>query len=74
MRLAEVFFNHYKVLKAHSRDDEAQYYLVKAYDILRQKSDSIKEGRRRRDMLNRVPLSKAILSAMEGSPTTGAIP
>ena len=65
LRTEEVLFNHYQVMKAAGREEERQLYLVQAHAVLQKKADSIREDDYRKSFLERVPLSRAILSAMQ---------
>ncbi len=67
LRTEEVIFNHYLALKANNREQEAIMYLKKAYSILNRKSESIKDVTIRRKFQERVPISKAILAAVNAS-------
>jgi tetratricopeptide (TPR) repeat protein len=64
IRLEEIFYDHYRILKAiPDRQIDAKYYLTKAYTILQNKADSLKNEEYKYSFLHLVPISRAILSA-----------
>jgi tetratricopeptide (TPR) repeat protein len=60
VRMEEVFFNHYCILKTVENPD-AKKYLYRAYEILQQKADSLNQEQKHK-FLDRVLLSRNILS------------
>jgi predicted ATPase len=64
LRTEEVLFNHYRVLRAAGKEAEGRPYLEQAYAVLQKKAASISEDAYRKSFLERVPLSRAIVSAM----------
>jgi hypothetical protein len=67
LRVKEIYFNHFKVLQAAGHVGEARNYCREAYAVLIQKADSVREPNLRESYLHRVPLSRAIMTAMETS-------
>jgi len=65
LRVEEIYFNHAKVLQAAGDAKEAQNFCRQAHEVLVQKAGSIREPHLRESYLQRVPLSKAIMTAME---------
>jgi tetratricopeptide (TPR) repeat protein len=65
LRNEEILFNHSQVLRQAGKAQEARLYLEQACEVLRQKARSIKEDDDRQSFLERVPVSRAILSAMQ---------
>ena len=65
LRVEEIYFNHAKVLQAAGNAKEAQNFCRQAHEVVVQKADSIREPHLRESYLHRVPLSKAIMTAME---------
>jgi predicted ATPase len=64
LRKEEILFNHYQVLRETGKAEEARLFLEQACEVLQQKAHSIKEDPYRQSFLERVPISRAILSAM----------
>ena len=64
LRTEEVLFNHYCVLKADGQGAEARIYLDRAHEVLQRKAASIKSDKHRRAFMERVPVSRSILSAV----------
>jgi predicted ATPase len=65
LRMEEVFFNHYCALRATpDRQSEAKSYLKNAHNILQQKANSLKNEKYKNTFLDRVPISREILSAV----------
>ncbi len=67
LRTEEVLFNHYCVLKANGQSSEAFVYLDQANKVLQKKGASIKDEEHRRSFMERVPVSRAILSTINDS-------
>lgn len=67
LRTEEVLFNHYLALKANKREREAIHYLGQAHAIVLKKAESIKNPDHQRAFMERVPVSKAILTAFENT-------
>jgi len=66
LREEEVLFQHYAVLKAAGREG-ARRYLDEAYEALQKKAVLIKDETIRHSFLEKVPVSRAIVSAFEDS-------
>jgi len=65
LRTEEIYFNHYRVLKAARRDDEAGKFLDQAYVTLQEKAASIKQDAYRKSFLEGVLLSRSIIAARQ---------
>lgn len=63
LRLEEVHFTHYEVMKAAGRGADASEALARAHDILQAKAQSLAEEDQRRAYLETVPLSREIVAA-----------
>jgi predicted ATPase len=63
LRMEEIFFNHYSILKA-AEDADAKNYLDRAYITLKRKADSIGNKEYERKFLEQVPVSSAIINAV----------
>jgi tetratricopeptide (TPR) repeat protein len=63
VRVEEILFNHYLVLKAAGLEPEAQIYIQKALEVLQKKARSIPDKESRDAFLTRVPTSQRILTA-----------
>jgi hypothetical protein len=64
LRTEEVLFNHYCVLRDNGQSSEALTYLYRAHEILQKKGASINDEVQRQSFMERVPTSRAILSAV----------
>lgn len=63
IRMEEVFFNHYCILKATQEyQSQARHWLNQAHMILQHKADSLEDEEYKRTFLERVLLSREILS------------
>lgn len=58
----ELYFNHFKILSAYSRGEEAQVYLRKAYEIVRQRAESIHDPLVRQSFLKNIKLHREIMA------------
>jgi tetratricopeptide (TPR) repeat protein len=65
LRTEEIWFNHYLVLQAAKRQGQALDYLQRANAVLQEKASSLQDEAHRRAFLERVPVSRAILTAQE---------
>jgi tetratricopeptide (TPR) repeat protein len=65
LRAEEIYFNHFRILKAAGEDDQADRYCRKAHEILRQKEGSINNPIYKQSFLSDVPLNRAIVNAFE---------
>jgi len=63
----EVYFNHFKVLSAHGRDEEAKKYLQKAYDEVMQRAEKIQNSEFRESFLKNVKTNREILEAWQSA-------
>lgn len=64
LRTEEVLYYHYCVLQRAGRAIEALDYLKRAHTVLQKKAETISNQEYRRSFLERVPVSRAILSAL----------
>jgi hypothetical protein len=65
LRTEEIFFNHYKILTAFNRLDEAKIYLHQAHQTLHRKAETITDLSQRTSFLKRVTLSQEISNAIK---------
>lgn len=65
LRTEEIFYKHYRVLKAAGQNGRAWHYCITAHKILRQKEASTQKASFKKSFLIDVPLSRAIVSAFE---------
>ena len=63
LRIEEIYFNHFSVLRAVGKEVQARDYCKLAYEELMQKADSILEPAFKESFLDRVPLSRTIVAA-----------
>lgn len=71
LRAEEIYFNHYRVLKAAGQDDRARHFCLEAYNILRQKAASSPNAAYEKSLLNDVLLSRSIVSAFGAQTEAG---
>jgi tetratricopeptide (TPR) repeat protein len=69
LRTEEVLFNQYLALKANKHDQEASGYLSEAYAVVLKKAESVNGADQRKAFLERVPVSKAIVTAFKDAST-----
>jgi predicted ATPase len=65
LRKEEILFNHYYVLSEAGKAEEARPFLEQAHEVLQQKAQSIQEDNDRQSFLERVLISRAIISSMK---------
>ena len=65
LRAEEIYYNHYRVLKAAGQNERAWHYCLAAYKLLRQKEASTQKASYKKSLLIDVPLSRAIVSAFK---------
>jgi tetratricopeptide (TPR) repeat protein len=64
LRTEEVLFNHYQVLTAAGKGEEARGSLEQAYKIIRRKASTFKNNDEERSYLERVAVNRQIIEAM----------
>ncbi len=67
----EVYFNHYKILSALDRHDEARKYLQRAYDEVMHRAERIQTPDWRESFLKNVKVNREIVAAWEQAQTQG---
>src|SRR5260370_39573777 len=65
LRIEEILYNHYLVLKAAKHEQEASDYIKEAYAIVQEKAETISNPVQKQTFLERVPVSKAIVMAFQ---------
>jgi tetratricopeptide (TPR) repeat protein len=71
LRAEEIYYNHYRVLKAAGQEARAQHFCLAAHKLLREKEASIKKASFRESLIGNVPLSRAIVTSFESEQQAG---
>ncbi|MEM7034829.1 MAG: hypothetical protein AAF629_35135, partial [Chloroflexota bacterium] len=60
--IADVYYNHYRILATLGQSDTARVYLQKAYDDVMRQADLIVDDERYDKFLNEVPINRVVIS------------